>query len=373
MIGNNPTSIYLKQPAPPADRPPRILICTVKIPFISGGAERHIQSLARELLNRSYEVDVIELPLKWDAPRQIIHDVLAWRLLDLTYSYGVPIDLLIGMKFPAYVVRHPRKVAWVLHQHRQMYDMLTTPYTDFRDNVDDDDVRNNLYRIDSRALLECRQRFANSINVAARMKRYLDIDSEPLYHPPPLTGRYRCDEYGDFVLSVARLELNKRVDLLIEALAETASPIRAVIVGGGPQERSLREMVSEKRLTDRVTFAGRVSDDDLIDLYARCGAVYYAPIDEDYGYVTLEAFLSGKSVITARDSGGVLEFVSQADSGFVAEPDSGSMAAAIDAWVRLEDHGRQFALKGCEKVRQISWDYVISRLTESLRQPESPA
>lgn len=370
MSENSPYSIHLKTPAIPIDRPPRVLICTVKIPFISGGAERHIQSLVRELKSRSFDVDVIELPLKWDVPRQIINDVLSWRLLDLTHSYGLPIDLIIGMKFPAYVIRHPRKIAWVLHQHRQMYDMLSTPYTDFHDTIDDDEVRRLLYQIDKKALSECSVRFANSKNVANRMQCYLHLSSEPLYHPPPLSGQYRCDEYGDFILSVARLELNKRVDLLIKALALTSTETKAVIVGSGPQEANLKELAVSFGVSDRISFVGQVTDSELLNYYSRCGIVYYAPFDEDYGYVTLEAFLSDKSVITTHDAGGVLEFVSNEFSGLVADPEPNSIAKRIDDWRCLADSGREYALRGKEIVRKISWDHVVDRLTESIRYPD---
>jgi len=171
---------------PPLDRKPRIVIAAVQVPFVSGGAESHIESLRRELVVRDYDVDVVRLPFKWYPPRQIINDALAWRLIDLTHSYGLPVDLAIVTRFPSYCIRHPRKVAWVLHQHRQVYDFLNTDYTDFKDIPDDDEVRKLLYEMDSRSLKECRKVFTNSKNVSKRMKKYLDIDSQHLYHPPRL-------------------------------------------------------------------------------------------------------------------------------------------------------------------------------------------
>ncbi|MBN1355872.1 glycosyltransferase family 4 protein [bacterium] len=348
------------------ERPPRVLICGVQIPFITGGAESHIESLRLQLLNRGFEVDVVRLPLKWYPPRQIVSDAIAWRFLDLTHSYGLPVDLVIATRFPSYAVRHPRKIAWVFHQHRQVYDLLTTELTDFKDRPDDDHVRKLIYQMDRRSLLECRHRFANSRNVARRMQKYLGIDSEPLYHPPPLAGRYRCAEYGDYVLSVGRLEVNKRVDLLIRSLVHTRHPVKAVIVGKGPQNDHLRSLAAEFGLTDRIDFRGFVDDRTLLDLYSRCGIVYYAPLDEDYGYVTLEAFLSGKAVLAAADSGGVLEFVGDGRTGYVLDPVPERFSAGIDHWYESADRGRIMGETGREIAGDINWDNVIGRLTSIL-------
>ena len=75
-------------------------------------------------------------------------------------------------------------------------------------------------------------------------------------------------------------------------------------------------------------FLGWVDDDTLIRLYAECFAVFYAPVDEDYGLATVEAFQAGKPVVTASDSGGVLEFVEDGVSGCVSAPNPALMAAA---------------------------------------------
>ena len=82
-------------------------------------------------------------------------------------------------------------------------------------------------------------------------------------------------------------------------------------------------------MRDRVVFAGAVAGDELIDLYAGALAVVYAPFDEDYGYVTLEAFLCAKPVITATDSGGTLEFVVDGQNGFVCAPEPAAIGAAL--------------------------------------------
>ena len=130
----------------------------------------------------------------------------------------------------------------------------------------------------------------------------------------------------------------------------------------GSARRELEIHTRHLELGDRVTFLGRVDDDHLIDLYSRCRAVVFVPYQEDYGYVTLEAFLSGKPVITASDSGGPLEFVSHGHNGLVCEPTPEALAEAIDTIgtdkARAEAYGRE----GEQVARTISWDTVVDRL-----------
>ena len=123
---------------------------------------------------------------------------------------------------------------------------------------------------------------------------------------PPQELAFRCDEYGDFVLSVGRLDRAKRIDLLLEAAA-------APRYEGRDRRRRARPRAARgARERRRPRFAGRVSEDELADLYARCLAVFYAPVDEDFGMVPYEAFLAEKPVVTTTDAGGPLEVVTTA-------------------------------------------------------------
>ena len=125
------------------------------------------------------------------------------------------------------------------------------------------------------------------------------------------------------MLSVNRLDRYKRIDLLIEA-AKADPALRIVIVGDGPDRGRLEGLASG--LNGQVEFTGRVDGERLADLYARCLAVYYAPVDEDYGMVPYEAFLSAKPVVTTVDAGGPLEVVHDGETGVVVEPDPAAIA-----------------------------------------------
>ena len=107
-----------------------------------------------------------------------------------------------------------------------------------------------------------------------------------------------------------------------------------------------------------------ISDSEKVDLLAGARAVAYIPKDEDsYGYVTAEAFLSGKPVLTATDSGGVLELVDHEVTGLVAEASATSLARAID-YLADEQIAAEFGSAALERVRSLdlSWDATIEAL-----------
>lgn len=356
-------------------RPFRVAVCASQVPFVRGGAEIHVEGLVRELEARGYETALINLPSDWATRRQILKNCLAWRLLDLEGAAGGDIDLVIATRFPSYVIQHRHKVVWVIHQLRQIYDMLGTPYSDFRpEDPKDSRVIAAVNAIDRRALGEARARFTNAANTARRMARFNGLDAIPLYHPPRHDGRYRCEQYGDFILGVGRLDPAKRFDLLVRGLAATRSPVRATIAGVGPERERLEALADRLGVASRLELAGWVDDDRLLDLYARCRAVYYAPFDEDYGYVTLEAFKSGKPVVTCEDSGGVLEFVEDGVTGHIASSSRPrTLGRAFDLVWEDEDRARSLGRRGGERVAGISWDHVIEQLTATLRSPDTEA
>jgi glycosyltransferase involved in cell wall biosynthesis len=344
-----------------------VLIAAVQAPFIVGGAEILVTELRANLERRGFKVDVANVPFKWYPVSEIPRQALAWRLLDVTESNGTPVDLVIPTKFPSFLVRHPRKVAWLFHQHREAYDLWGTEYCSFRDTPEDRQVREAIRVMDTTALSECRQVFTISRNVANRLSHFNALYGEALYPPPHHLGRYRADEYGDFVFYAGRLDRLKRLDLLVDAMQRVKSGARLKIAGTGPLQTEIAKQVEGLGVTDRVDMLGFVDADELLRLYATCRAALYAPVNEDYGYVTVEAFLSRKPVLTTTDAGGPLEFVTDGESGLVSAPTPEGMADMIDRlWAMPERRLREMGEAGRARVVDITWDHVIDRLTESL-------
>jgi glycosyltransferase involved in cell wall biosynthesis len=340
----------------------RIAVCAPQVPFARGGAEIFAETLVDELRRRDHVADLVTVPFKWYPGTKVLSQAFLWRLVDLEEADGDRIDLVIATKFPAYCVRHPRKIAWVLHQFRQAYDYDRTELGQFSESAEDRATRQAIHRLDRTCLAECRHVFATSRNVADRLARYSEVEAEILPHPPQRLD-YRTDAYDDFILSVNRLDRAKRVDLLIEA-ASADPAVRLVIAGDGPDRERLESLATGRGLNGRVEFRGRVPDDELVDLYARCRAVYYAPIDEDFGMVPYEAFLAEKPVLTTTDAGGPLEIVHDRETGLVVAPDAASLGRACSELVAGEDEARAWGKAGRALAEQVTWDRAIDRVLE---------
>ncbi len=342
----------------------RILICTTQVPFTSGGAEAHIANLRAALIEHGHEAEVVAIPFQWNPPEQIVNSMLVWRMLDLRWCNGRAVDLVVGMKFPAYLVRHPRKVLWILHQHKQAYELWDTQYGDLGADEEARRIREIIVDADTRLIPEARRVFANSRTVAQRLQTYNGISAEALYHPTPRAASLRCDSYGDYILYPSRLDRLKRQDLLIRAMAQTSSGVRCVLAGGGPEEQELRKLIARLGLDDRVKLTGLVSDDELNRLYANALAIYYGPFAEDYGYVTLEAFGAGKAVVTLADSGGPTEFVRDSVNGFVVPPDPDAIALKLDLLLKRRKLAEELGREGLKSLNalELSWDKVVRKL-----------
>lgn len=339
-----------------------VLVCEAQVPFVHGGAEVHVRQLVRELRRRGYSTELVSVPFKWYPKEEILPHAAAWRLLDLSESNGRAIDLVIATKFPSYFARHPNKVTWLIHQYRAAYELCGTQYSDFAHTELDVGLRDTLMRLDTEMLRECRALFTNARNTASRLAKFNGLHAEPLYHPPNLASQLVAGPYGDYVLSVGRIESVKRVGLIINAMAAVDAPTRLVIAGDGTQRQNAERAAALAGVADRVTFLGSVGDDDLIGLYAGTLAVVYPPFDEDFGYVTLEAFLARKPVITCIDSGGPNEFVVDGVNGFVRAPEPEAFAEAINGLARDKRRAASLGDAGYERARTITWDGVIEKL-----------
>ena len=164
-----------------------VLVCETQVPLVRGGAELLVRQLVDELRQRGFEADRVSVPFKWYPKDELLPHAAAWGLLDLSESNGRPIDLVIATKFPTYLARHPRKVCWLVHQHRAAYELAATPYSDFgarRDRRRAARPPDGHRRAGARRVRRALHHLAHGQRAAAQ--RYNGLDSTPLYHPPLL-------------------------------------------------------------------------------------------------------------------------------------------------------------------------------------------
>ncbi|MCI5064717.1 glycosyltransferase family 4 protein [bacterium] len=353
-----------------------ILLLGVKVPFTTGGQDVLLKSLRGELERRGHTVDTVELPLSVQPKESYLLQAAHWRSLNLSSFGEHEVDLVISTKFPSYYAKHPKKSVWLVHQHRAIYDLYGGRYSDFSDDPRDEQLREKLVEGDKVVLGEASYIAGISQNVVDRLQAFNGMGGEVLYPPLSLAGRYYKDAAEPYILSVGRICSIKRVDLILKALPQIHSFVKLKIVGQADEPGVmdyLKNEIDKHHLWERVEFLGRVSDEELLELYAKSLAVYYAPHDEDYGYVTLEAMASSKPVITAHDSGGVLEFVEHEQHGLIVSPDSESFGKAVNRFVEEEGLAERLGDNGRERltalgVEQSGWDTIVEGLLTPLRE-----
>ena len=345
----------------------KVLVLESQTPFVHGGAEMLARELVGALRGHGCEAELVSLPFR-DSPRdELLAHAAAWRLLDLTRALDRPVDVAIATKFPTYFARHPAKVAWLVHQHRAAYELCGTPFSDFEHTERDVGLRKRLIELDTQMLSECRGLFSIARTVSARLQKYNRLTATPLYHPPRLAASIRPGPYGDYLLTVSRLEKVKRIDLAIEAFARVPGPTRLVVAGDGSERAALAARIEALGVSDRVHLAGRVADAELIDLLAGARALLFSPFQEDYGYVTLEAFLARKPVITTTDAGGPLEFVEHDVNGYITPPSPEALADAVSRLAANAADAARLGEAGYARARLITWAGVVEQLLAAAR------
>ena len=183
-----------------------------------GGAEVHVRELVRELRARGYDAELVSVPFKWYPKEEILPHAAAWRLLDLSESNGRPIDLGDRDEVPDLLRAAPeqgrvadspvpRRLRAVRHDRTAISRTRRVGRRPARhaDPPRHRDARRVPAHLHERA--EHRE---------PRLRKFNGLAAEPLYHPPRLAARLAAAaRYGDYVLSVGRIESVKRVDLLV--------------------------------------------------------------------------------------------------------------------------------------------------------------
>ena len=345
----------------------KIAVLHSQVPFTRGGAELLVENLTKQLNLRGYQAEIVSLPFKWYPPNTLLDSYFAWNMLDLTQSNGEKIDLVIATKVPTYMIQHPNKSVWLMHQYRGAYDLQNNRLAGGCQTIPGGmELQKKIQRMDSTALSKIKSVYTISQTVTDRLQKYNHISSTPLYHPPALVGQYYTENFDNYILSVGRLDPSKRVDLLIRALPYCDKQVKVLIAGKGAVLPQLEKLAHELKVEDRVQFLGFVPDHDLLKLYANALAVCFPPVDEDYGYITLEAFLSKKPVVSCYDSGGVLEFLEQEKNGFICNVSPEEIGAAFNQFYHNKALAKQYGAEGYERVKHISWDHVIDELTKNI-------
>lgn len=342
----------------------RVAIATVQVPFIRGGAEVMTAGLELALRRSGHDVEIVTMPFRFSPPEFVSKNMDAWASLNFGAFDCGSIDHVIALKFPAFYLSHPNKSVWLMHQHRSVYELFDTEFGESSANASAQALREKVVELDRSSLVSSKAVFTISRTVSERLKKYNDIDSSPLYQPPPQAEAYLAGDAYPYVFFPSRLESLKRQDLLIRAMQYVPSPVFAVIAGEGGRYHEYVQLINHLGLNNRVKLVGRVDDQTMRRYYSNALAVFFGPYAEDYGFITLEAMLSAKPVISCHDSGGPTEFVVNGETGFVTDPDPVAVADAINFIWSNRNKAKEMGFNGLVRYRAlgISWNNVVQML-----------
>ena len=332
--------------------------------MVEGGHLVIARAIVEALREGGHEADLVTTP-DHGFGRQVSAYTATW-LTDVRKSNGRRVDRVISLRYPSYAVRHPQHVCWLNHTMREYYDLwdrfsaTLSPPARIKERI----RRTAIHRADRYLLTHnVTKLFVQSRTIQNRFAMWPELRSEVLYPPAPPRA-YRCNGYGDYIFMVSRLTRLKRADLFIQALGSPAGEgIKAAIAGEGEELDRLKALIDRCGVSDRVQLIGRIGETELLDHLARCRAVCFPPLDEDYGFVTMEAFASRKAVITCRDSGGPAELVEDGVSGFITEPTAAELGAALRRVIDDAALADRLGAAAYERGSKLSWRDTVARLT----------
>lgn len=328
-------------------------------PGATGGAERFYDGLLGGLRSLGCDAELVWVPAEEPNFEAIVSNYSHCQQLDLD-DY----DVVISTKAPTYAIRHRRHVVYLVHTVRAFDDMFDDVFPSATEVHRRQ--RANLHALDHAALSAAKACFAIGYEVAERLRRWRGLDANVIHPPLGVTG-LTCGPQGDYFFLPGRLHAWKRVHLVVQAVLSSALPLKLLIAGTGEEESALKQLAAGD---PRVQFLGRVSDVELAQYYANCLAVPFTPQREDYGYVTLEAFASGKPVVTCTDSGEPTRFVRSGVNGWVVSPDVGEIRAALERLHTDRIEAARMGDNGNEWVKSMSWPVVAAQLVEAALQEE---
>lgn len=323
------------------------------------------RELTRALRDAGHEASILVTPQNRFG-RQASAYLATW-LTDVTASEGRAIDRVISLRYPSYAVRHPRHVCWLNHTMREYYDLWPrfsaglSPQGRVKERL----RRAAIHATDKYLLTHnVNTLFVQSRTIQQRLAMWPSLRSTVLYPPAP-QRRYRADAYGPVFLFISRLDRLKRGDLAVKALAtKDGAGLELVVAGDGEERASLERLASELGVADRVTFTGRLTDEELVSSLAWSRAVVFPPLQEDYGFVTVEAFASRRAVITCVDSGGPSELVEDGVSGFVCQPTPEAIAGAMRRLADDRSLAERMGTAAFTAGSRLTWSATVAKLVQ---------
>lgn len=341
----------------------KVLIVNNMAPFVWGGAEELAAHLQKNLIVAGHDAEILRIPFQWEPPAKIPSQMLMVRAFELSN-----VDHVIALKFPAYLIRHPRKTLWLVHQYRQAYDLLDQGLSNLPSNEFGNALQRVVQTADDESFLESRKIFSISEVTRQRLLQYNGADSIVL--PPPINNKelFSPGTSSGYIFAGGRVNAMKRQHLLLEAMINSDKNVRLLIAGppDTPADADrLTKLVSDNNLTDRVKLDLRfLPRKTYADYVNNSTAVACIPFNEDYGYVAIEAAAAAKPIIATSDSGGILSFAKHEVTGWVVDPNVDALASAMSTVFKNTERTREYGFAALQLMesQMNEWPQIVDRL-----------
>ncbi len=379
------------------------IVAPSPVPFTLGGAEMLFLGMQNSINKyTSHQCELLKIPIKENSFWELIDTYYKFYQLDLSYF-----DMVISTKYPSWMLKHSNHTVYMVHHLRGLFDTykfcneaysvapkLRTGLVEEIINLIQNGRKNEntvnkvfeklfelkkeqkkynketfkfpgpfireiIHFFDEYALAPERvnRYLAMSNNVKKRADYFPDVQVDVNY-PPSKIENFECNNYS-YLFTASRLDGPKRIDLLVKAMSYVPHNVKLKIVGTGPEEEKLKKMAENDH---RIEFLGFVGEDELVELYSDSLAVLFVPFDEDYGLITIEGMMSKKPIITAKDSGGSLEFVKDSETGYIVEPEPQKIAEKINYLIENPDIARKMGNTAYQSIKGITWKNFASHL-----------
>jgi rhamnosyl/mannosyltransferase len=320
---------------------------------ILGGIENHMRLLAEHQAAAGHQVSVLVTDPGRRSRIQVMNGVRVISTGRLATIASTPLSLSLPMHlarqrpdithlhypYPVgevaqYLLGHGRRTVLTYHSDVVRQQSILRLYRPLMERV--------LRRMD-RILVTTPNYLASSATLQYFRDRCqivpFGIDQEPFRSAPPDAGAALRRSLGDgpIILFVGVLRYYKGLQYLLDAMPHV--PARLLIVGEGPMGESLRAQARDLQLADRVTFLGRVEDEDLPACY-RAADIFVLPASERseaFGLVQVEAMAAGLPVVSTELGTGTSYVNKDGESGLVVAPrDPAALAGAINNLLKDE-------------------------------------
>jgi len=352
---------------------------------VIGGIETVVKDIAEGLNGESdFQIDVLACRDKGPRQTEIINDVKVFRAASRGKALGMPLSLdffklfsEIKNNYDIIIIHHPFPLASIIAPSIPKEKLIIFYHCDI--------VRQKLFRLFFRPFIAASLKNSRKILVSGRNI----ISSSPLLKPladkcvaVPFGFDDRLDAGDEFeaaaiknrysggkklLLGVGRLVYYKGFEYAVKAMASVDA--RLLIIGSGPQEKKLRQLIASLKLEEKIII---IPPQPRLKPYFLASDLFVFPSSrksEAFGLVQLEALAAGRPIINTRLQTAVEEVSQDGISGLtVKTKNAGALATAINRLLNDDNLRKQFGLNARERYQKLFTKKIfLDRFRRALR------